>query len=156
MNKVIRLMVVMVLVNGAAMSQTDRNYIPKPVPKVDTIMQLQYVEQQPTFPGGDSLINKFLYDNLKYPELALKTNIQGKVFVTFVVNSNGKISDVKVIRGIGGGCDEEAIRLIKSMPNWIPGKYNGKNVPVQMNLPVKFLFDEKNKPLPIIQTTICH
>jgi protein TonB len=82
---------------------------------------------------------KFIAENVKYPAMAREAGISGNVFVSFVVNRNGEISNVKILRGIGGGCDEEAIRVVRLMPSWIPGKQNGKPVPVQFNLPIKFI-----------------
>jgi len=96
------------------------------------------VEEQPSYPGGEETRIKFLQDNIKYPEEAKELGIQGKVFVTFVVEVDGSITDVRVLRGIGGGCDEEAIRVVKAMPKWIPGKQRGVPVRVQFNLPIKF------------------
>ena len=92
----------------------------------------------PGFPGGDVARMKYLRDNMKYPQMARESGIQGKVFVTFVVEKDGKVTDVRVLRGIGGGCDEEAIRVVKSMPKWNPGKQRGKPVRVQFNLPIIF------------------
>ncbi|MCD4665875.1 MAG: energy transducer TonB [Bacteroidales bacterium] len=96
------------------------------------------VESMPTFPGGDAARIKYLNNNIKYPQMARESGIQGRVFVTFVVERNGKVTDVKVLRGIGGGCDEEAIRVIKNMPNWVAGKQRGKPVRVQFNMPILF------------------
>ena len=96
------------------------------------------VEEQPSYPGGEEARLKFLQENIKYPEEAKELGIQGKVFVTFVVEPDGSVSNVKVLRGIGGGCDEEAIRVVKSMPKWVPGKQRGVPVRVQFNLPIKF------------------
>jgi protein TonB len=96
------------------------------------------VNTPPQFPGGDSARIKFLTDNLKYPEEAIKLGIQGKVFVTFTVKVDGSINDVKVQRGIGGGCDEEAVRVIKKMPNWSPAIMNGTKVSYQLTFPIKF------------------
>lgn len=96
------------------------------------------VEQMPEYPGGDAARVKFLQSNLHFPEMARETGITGTVFITFVVGRDGRLSNFKVLRGIGGGCDEEAIRVLKLMPPWIPGKQGGKNVPVQFNLPIKF------------------
>jgi protein TonB len=96
------------------------------------------VEEQPGYPGGEEARIGFLQQNIKYPEEAKELGIQGKVFVTFVVEVDGAISDVRVLRGIGGGCDEEAIRVVKSMPKWVPGKQRGVPVRVQFNLPIKF------------------
>jgi periplasmic protein TonB len=96
------------------------------------------VEEQPGYPGGEEARIGFLQQNIKYPEEAKELGIQGKVFVTFVVEIDGSITDVRVLRGIGGGCDEEAIRVVKSMPKWVPGKQRGVPVRVQFNLPIKF------------------
>jgi len=96
------------------------------------------VEESPSFPGGDAARIKFLQENIKYPQIARESSIQGTVYVTFVVERTGKVTDVRVLRGIGGGCDEEAVRVIKAMPNWQPGKQRGKPVRVQFNMPIKF------------------
>jgi len=96
------------------------------------------VEEMPTFPGGEAELFKYLAKNIKYPQMASDAGISGVVYVTFVVGRDGKITDVKVLRGIGGGCDEEAVRVVKSMPPWKPGKQRGKPVTVQYNLPIRF------------------
>ena len=97
-----------------------------------------YVEQVPSYPGGDEALMKYIMTNLIYPEKAKQEMIQGTVFVTFVVKADGRISNIKVIRGIGYGCDEEAIRLFQTMPNWKPAMRNGEYQDVQMNFPVRF------------------
>ena len=96
------------------------------------------VEEMPTFPGGEAELFKYLGKNIRYPQMATDAGISGVVYVTFVVGKDGKITDVKVLRGIGGGCDEEAVRVVKSMPAWKPGKQRGKAVTVQYNLPIRF------------------
>ncbi len=96
------------------------------------------VEQDPEFPGGMEALLKYLAQNIKYPPLARDNGITGKVFVTFVVERDGSIANVKLLRDIGGGCGAEAIRVVKSMPKWNPGKQRGKAVRVQFNLPVNF------------------
>ncbi len=96
------------------------------------------VEEMPSFPGGEGKLFEFLGKNIKYPQMATDAGISGVVYVTFVVGKDGKINDVKVLRGIGGGCDEEAVRVVKSMPAWKPGKQRGKAVTVQYNLPIRF------------------
>lgn len=96
------------------------------------------VEESPSFPGGDEARIRFLTENIKYPQIARESSISGTVYVTFVVEKNGNVTDVRVLRGIGGGCDEEAVRVIKAMPNWSPGKQRGKPVRVQFNMPIKF------------------
>ena len=96
------------------------------------------VEQMPTFPGGEAELMKFIRDNLKYPLTAKKEGIQGRVILRFVVTKTGAIDNITVLRSLDPACDEEAIRLIKSMPRWIPGKQNGNAVPVYYTLPVVF------------------
>lgn len=97
------------------------------------------VEEQPGFPGGEGALMEYLGKNISYPQLARESNIQGTVYVTFVVEPNGSISNVKTLKGIGGGCDEEAIRVVKNMPSWKAGKQRGKPVRVQFNLPIRFI-----------------
>jgi len=96
------------------------------------------VESMPEFKGGMAELYKYLGNNIKYPVMAKESGIQGKVYVTFVVERDGSITDVRVLRGIGGGCDEEAVRVVQDMPKWTPGKQRGKPVRVQYNLPVRF------------------
>lgn len=96
------------------------------------------VEEQPAYPGGEEGRMRYLQESIKYPEEAKELGIQGRVFVTFVVEVDGSITDVRVLRGIGGGCDEEAVRVVKAMPKWVPGKQRGVPVRVQFNLPIKF------------------
>ncbi|RLD50132.1 MAG: energy transducer TonB, partial [Bacteroidetes bacterium] len=97
------------------------------------------VESMPCFPGGDVARIKYLNKNIKYPTMARESGIQGRVFVTFVIEKDGSISNVKILRGIGGGCDEEAIRVIQNMPQWIPGKQRNIPVRVQFNMPIRFV-----------------
>lgn len=98
----------------------------------------QVVENDPEFPGGIEALMKYLQQNIKYPQLARENNITGKVYVTFVVERDGSVTGVRVLRDIGGGCGQEAVRVVKSMPKWTPGKQRGKAVRVQYNLPVNF------------------
>lgn len=106
------------------------------------------VEEMPKYPGGKDAMYKFMSENIKYPETAQKEGISGTVFVTFVVEKDGRVNDVKLLRGVDASLDKEAMRVIKMMPNWKPGKQSGKAVRVQYNLPVKFTLDndkEKDK-----------
>ncbi len=96
------------------------------------------VENMPEFPGGEAAMYKFIGKNIVYPRMAKESGISGRVYVTFVVEKDGSVSDVKILRGIGGGCDEEAVRVIKAMPRWNPGKQRGKPVRVQYRMPIKF------------------
>jgi len=101
---------------------------------------LMIVEEMPSFPGGDEALVKFMQKNIRYPELEKENNIQGTVYVSFVITKEGKVSDVKVVRGVKGGrgLEEEAVRVIRNMPSWSIGKNNGRPVPVIFNYPVKF------------------
>jgi protein TonB len=96
-------------------------------------------DQMPTFPGGDKELFKFLADNIQYPRMAADAGISGRVYVTFVVSKDGTITDVKLLKGLAGGCSEEAIRVLGKMPRWSPGWHQGKLVSVQYNLPINFL-----------------
>ena len=96
------------------------------------------VEQMPSFPGGPSALMSYLSENIKYPAVAAENGIQGRVICTFVVERDGSISDVKVARSVDPSLDKEAVRVVKSMPNWIPGKQNGGAVRVKYTLPVTF------------------
>jgi TonB family protein len=98
-------------------------------------------EEPPFFRGGDEARIKYLKENLTYPEEAKQKGIQGTVFVTFVVETDGSVTDVRILRGIGDGCDEEAIRVIENMPRWVPGKQRGQAVRVQFNMPIRFVLE---------------
>lgn len=98
----------------------------------------QVVEDQPEFPGGESALFNYLSKSIKYPPMAKDAGVQGIVYVTFVVEPDGNITNVNVLRGIGAGCDDEAVRVVKAMPKWKPGKQRGKSVRVQFNLPIRF------------------
>ena len=104
----------------------------------DTDQVFQVVEVDPEFPGGMEALIKYLSENIKYPEQAKKDKIQGRVYISFVVEKDGSVADAKVLRGIGGGCDEEALRVVNAMPKWTPGKMRNTPVRVQFNLPVAF------------------
>ncbi|WP_162417299.1 energy transducer TonB [Cyclobacterium roseum] len=96
------------------------------------------VENMPTPPGGMEGWNKYLSNNLKYPTQARRMGIEGTVYVVFVVNTDGSIQDVGILRGIGGGCDEEAMRVVRNAPAWEPGRQRGRPVRVKMRLPIRF------------------
>ena len=98
----------------------------------------EVVEQMPSFPGGDAALMSFLSKNIHYPAIAEENGIQGRVVATFVVERDGSISDVKVVKSIDPSLDKEAVRVLKSMPKWIPGKQNGSPVRVKYTVPVTF------------------
>ena len=99
------------------------------------------LEQQASYPGGLPELIKFLGKNLKYPSQAQRANVSGKVFLDFIVDRNGEISNVQVVKGIGFGCDEEAIRVVNAMPRWSPGKQSGRAVKSKFTLPIAFVLE---------------
>lgn len=96
------------------------------------------VERMPEFPGGEAAMNQFISRNIRYPVIAQENGIQGRVVVQFVVNTDGKIVDVEVVRGVEESLDKEAVRVVKAMPPWNPGRQGGKNVRVKYTLPIRF------------------
>ena len=105
-------------------------------PEVETIFDV--VEENPEFKGGMAKLYEFLNSNINYPEMAKENGIQGKVFIQFVVWKDGTIRDVKVVKGVHKTLDNEAVRVVKSMPKWKPGKQRGKSVNARFTLPIKF------------------
>ena len=101
-------------------------------------MVFDVVEVMPQFPRGQIAMLKYIMENIKYPEQAMKEGIQGRVAVRFIVEKDGSISDVKPILSVHPLLNKEAVRVVKSMPKWSPGKHNGKPVRVRFNLPVMF------------------
>jgi len=96
------------------------------------------VEENAAFPGGNKAYGKYLKKNLKYPNQARRMGIEGKVYVQFIVGKKGEITNVKAVKGIGAGCDEEAVRVIRNSPNWTPGKQRGRPVKQRMIIPIVF------------------
>lgn len=96
------------------------------------------VDERPLPPGGMEAMYSYFEKNMKYPQLAREKGIEGTVVATFLVQKDGSLTDVEILRGIGGYCDEEALRLIKSMDSWEPGKLKGEKVITRMRIPVRF------------------
>lgn len=103
------------------------------------------VEEMPVYPGGNEAMYTYLGQNIKYPDVAKANKTQGTVYVTFIIRKDGSVSNVNILRGIGHGCDEEAIRVVEEMPLWKAGKQRGKAVNVQYNLPIKFVLEPDKK-----------
>jgi periplasmic protein TonB len=99
---------------------------------------LMAAEQMPAFPGGDDELTKFIQDHLRYPASAAEMGIEGRVTVRFVVSRTGEVTNVEVVRGLDVACDREALRVVKLLPKWIPGKQSGRNVPVYFTLPIYY------------------
>jgi len=108
------------------------------------------VEQQPSYPGGQSAWIKHLSTTLNYPKEAKQNGKEGTVILGFVVDKSGELRDMEVVKGIGGGCDEEALRVLMESENWIPGKQRGREVSAKMQLRVVFRLSERDKDLSII------
>lgn len=106
-------------------------------PTADSTVLL-LVENMPEFPGGTEAMMKFISSNIRYPKAAIENSVQGRVVASFIVNTDGSLSDIKILKKLGWGCDEEIERVLLKMPLWQPGKQNGKLVRVQFNLPVAF------------------
>lgn len=124
--------------NGEILKAKEIIAQPEPPKHVEEDKVFDIVEQQPLFPGGQSALMQFLHDNIKYPVVAQENGVQGRVTVQFVVEKDGSITDVHVLRGVDPSLDKEAVRVVKSMPRWTPGKQNGTTVRVNYRLPVLF------------------
>jgi protein TonB len=107
-------------------------------PNPPKVYDMLSIAQYPEFPGGEEALMRFLQNNIKYPDMARKQDVQGRVVIRFIVDSEGHINEVKLFRGIGFGCDEEAVRVVKMMPAWKPGRNDGKPVSVYFDLPIHF------------------
>lgn len=108
-------------------ASTTSNYTP-----------IRWAEEMPKFQG---VINDYLSNHIHYPEIAKSSNIQGKVVIEFIISEDGSVSNLRLVKGIGGGCDEEAMAVVRNMPKWTPGKQNGKPVKIYMLLPITFKLD---------------
>ncbi len=100
-----------------------------------------FVEERPSFPGGEEALYEFLSKNVQYPEAAREKAITGQVLVSFIVEKDGAISNIKIMRNLEEGCGEEVVRVIQTMPRWNPAKQRGKPVRCQFNIPVDFSLD---------------
>jgi protein TonB len=116
-------------INTTAMAQNKKTSNDKVFEKV---------EDMPEFPGGEQAMMDFVSKNVVYPKEAQEKGISGRVMVSFIVEKDGSVNEVKIVRGIGGGCDEEAVRVVKAMPKWKPGKEKGKPVRVSYIMPIFF------------------
>lgn len=130
-----------------AQSETiDTSAVPPPLqekPEKEVVENLIEVEQQAEFPNGTAALYRWLIKKIKYPETAYLNRIEGTVVLTFIIEKDGSVSNINVLREVGGGCTEEAIRVIKKMPKWKPGKHDGHVVKVKYTLPVHFKLDKK-------------
>ena len=134
-----------VLLEGDVMApvpDTLMEYVFEPKEDEDRPGVYSVVEQMPEFPGGDKGFHQFIADNVKYPVEAKEKGIRGIVYVNFIVEPDGSVFDIRVLRGIGGGCDEESVRVVESMPKFKPGMQNGEAVRVSYTVPVIFRLED--------------
>lgn len=115
----------------------DKKWVPVEPPVIDPD-PIDYPDEMPGFIGGDKALFEYLSKNTKYPQREKQIGVEGKVYVEFVVGKNGEITDVKVLRGVSEAIDAEAVRVIKAMPNWLPGKQKGRAVKVRYKMPISF------------------
>ena len=134
-------------------AQTTKNLPPptpastdfsKPVNEDDKIYTIAIIEQEPTYPGGESALLEYLGNNIKYPAIARENGIEGTVYVEFIIAKDGSVTNVVAKRKVDGGCTEEALRVINAMPNWTPGRQEGKPVNVKYTLPIKFKLQDNH------------
>ena len=132
--------IVMVILLKASMhAQSDSSMVSSSNDNVaDEEMDFTIVEEMPEFPGGQQALFAYLGSNISYPDEAIRKGVEGVVYVAFTVEKDGSVNDVDIVRGIGAGCDEEVVRLVRSMPAWKPGTQKGTPVSVRYNMPVKF------------------
>ena len=123
---------------GTVLKAVEEIAAPEPPKHEEENKVFDVVEQMPSFPGGQAALMQYLAKNIKYPVVAEENGIQGRVIVTFVVGKTGAISNVQVAKGVDPSLDKEAVRVVSSMPNWIPGKQNGQSVNVKYTVPVMF------------------
>ncbi len=114
------------------------SYAQEAVDSTDKIYEIEEVSEEPQFPGGADAMKPFIGKNIRYTEVALKKHLQGTVYVEFVIEIDGSVTQVKVISDIGGGLGAEALRVVRLMPKWESGKLNEVPVRVRMEIPVKF------------------
>lgn len=123
--------------NGEVLKAKEVIAQPEP-PKEEETKVFDVVEEMPSFPGGQAELMQYLKNNIKYPVVAEENGVQGRVILSFVVERNGSITDIKVVKPVDPSLDKEAVRVVKGMPHWIPGKQNGSSVRVKFTLPVIF------------------
>ncbi len=121
----------------------NKNTKPTDTIKVDDEPVFLAVETPPEFPGGENALVEFIARNVKYPPEARENRIEGKVYVSFIIEKDGSITNLKILKGVGGGCDDEAKRVVSLLPNFIPGKQNGRVVRVQFFVPINFKLSSK-------------
>ena len=151
MKRILFLVVICLVTIGCLMQAQNKKTTDNPFDSSKVIIDpgaggdsliINFIEQMPSFPGGEKELFKFINKNLQYPVSTKEQHIQGKVYCRFIVYANGSISNPEIIRSLEPECDKEAIRVIKLLPKFIPGKLNGKNVRVWFTFPVIFKLEK--------------
>lgn len=133
------------LINELVVTTTEMNstdgieLVELPVEIRDPEETFTIVEEMPEFPGGDAALMRYLAKSVRYPVIAEQNNIQGRVYIQFVINTNGEVTNAIVLRGVDPSLDKEAIRVVENMPNWKPGKQRNKPVRVSFTVPINFV-----------------
>jgi periplasmic protein TonB len=127
-----------VFINTEADDKTEIAFVPTAEEEVKEDEIFMIVEENPEFPGGIAAMNAFISKNIQYPQIARDNQITGKVYIKFVVEKDGSVTKASIARGIGGGCDEEALRVVKMMPKWAPGKQRGMPVRASFTIPIVY------------------
>ena len=146
-------LLIVVAATSFAYANSDKSIVADTKPDANTEMfspkdttkvyKYDVIDVKPEFPGGKSALTNFLMQNIKYPEDAKKNGIQGKVYISFVINKQGQVTDVAVDRSVHTLLDAEALRVVSAFPNWTPGEANGKAVNVEFKIPINFKFGPK-------------
>lgn len=128
---------------GSSQGQEEKAPSSETFIPVDSVFDLSEVMEQPEFPGGMELMYDYLSKNIRYPDLARQENAQGTVYVRFIVDEEGELGQVEIMRGVRSDLDEETMRVVREMPRWIPGRVEGRNVKVRLALPVVFKLEKR-------------
>lgn len=138
--KQVLLIVTLFFLSGGAIAQTQDIEADTPKEEIFT-----YVEQMPSFPGGEQAMYSYIKENLHYPEEAMEEGIEGRVYIKFIVSETGAIKNVECVKAADTSLKAEAIRLVSSMPQWVPGKQNGRAVNVYFTLPISFKLEHETE-----------
>ncbi len=129
-----------VSIQPTAVGEDSFDGMPRVVNPEEVSGPLATADIMPAFPGGEAALYRFLSNQIRYPEEALRNKAEGKVYIRFIVQPDGSITDLDILRGLGFGCDEEALRVVQMMPRWVPGELGGQKVPVYSSLAIEFKF----------------
>jgi protein TonB len=144
MKRILCLLLLVLMASVGAFAQSAIRYAPVDVEEEDPdeFLIFEMVEMKPRFPGGEASMMQFISASIMYPTISMENDVQGRVFVQFVINRDGSIANVKVLRGVDPYLDKEAVRVVSTMPKWEPGMHRGKAVRVRYTVPITFRLDK--------------